>query len=436
MIIEACPGAVIIEAADPEGAPFISGLIVVSDASNVTLRGLQLQLPAVSFDLFAFIPVTIMIGINAGGSENLSVERCSFEFSPPPSSSGFSIIGAGVFLRGDCSGLTIHGCSFASAVPPTNHPPLGRPAPPVATPQTLNVSGRQLAGGLRARWEELQAQITGAGGPRAAIERYVVTVGCLAAPVFGPGPGDNVVMNGMLGDVCLRDNSFNNLGWAVVTDAYARTARLHDNNATQCVAGIWLILPDSGQSSSALYGPVWTDTLSASTEVMLLEAFIVKVPWPEPGLLSPPSDAGMTVYSLFLTNNQIEALPVSATSSAALVVLANRPVVEGQGTTISLVISGNRLRNQWPNRFVPTALIVVPDATQRSVVTSNLIFNELIGLDGGPSLYILPDSSDPAPLVTLFAVVGNALLGQTNLATLQRNGTATGNWLLYNSVVG
>ena len=432
MTIEACPGGVIIEAANPDAAPFLNGLLMLNGANNVTLRGLALQIPYPSLP-----PFTIMVGINVGGSEDLSIERCKFAFSPPLLPNILGIAGAGLLLRGDCSGPTIRGCTFDSSLPPTPYPSSRRPGlvgpqpPPVVLvpSQPLLNALAPILTGLRARWEEARAR-AGAPGPDAAVTpATVTTVGCLSVPVFGFEA--NVIMNGVLGDVCLCDNSFTNLSWAVFSFAYARTARLHDNIVTRCTAGIWLELQDNRIPSNQLFNSVWTAlTFIPASELLFLLA--VGPPWPVPAVSSPPADGPAAVFSLFLTNNQIEALPVQGDSSAALVILANRPIVERQ-TTISLVVSGNRLRSSNNSNDVPTALILLPDGQQRSVATGNLIFNEARVNGDSPSLYIVLNSTN---LVQLLAVVGNSLLGQTNLGTLPRSGVTTDTWVAYNSILG
>jgi hypothetical protein len=89
------------------------------------------------------------------------------------------------------------------------------------------------------------------------------------------------------------------------------------------------------------------------------------------------------------------------------------------------------LRNA--NNRVTTALIVVPDNQQRSVLTANLIFNDTFPNGSRPSLQIIPNSN---ALVALFTAVGNSLLGSTNLGTLPRSNVATDTWVPFNSIIG
>jgi hypothetical protein len=156
---------------------------------------------------------------------------------------------------------------------------------------------------------------------------------------------------------------------------------------------------------------------------------------------------------MFLTNNQVEAMLPSAQLSSppsqgvatvnlggsCFVMLANRPLIANEDTTISLVASNNRLRSA--NSSAPTALITVPDNQQRCVVSENLVLNEFLqSIPGvpqvhGPSLEILPNT---LTTVALFTVVGNALQGRTNLNLLTRSDPQTPigpTWVPFNSIV-
>jgi Family of unknown function (DUF6519) len=437
MVIEACGGAVSIQATNPEFGPFVDGLVVISEANNIVLRGLQFQLPATPFEA-----LIIMNGVNVGASQNLSVERCSFAFAVPavllsPPANISAMVGAAIFLRGDCSGLTVQGCNFDSSLVPTNSllnrdflteiaaaMPFSAPLIRDLLPTSAAAPSSTVGGSVR--WNTLRERIARASATSGAVPPFVVTVGCLAGPAVAP---TQPVIDGMLGDVCLGGNSFDSLTWAVFSYAYAQTARVRDNNVTRCVAGIWLWSPDSLPSTNPLYQQVTSEISNA--ELFLVAEFIFSLPWPALGVLSPPTDTAATVYSLFFMSNQVEARPTNAVSSAALVIFANRPVPTRATPSISLTISGNRLQNA-DNRNVPTAVIVLPDGQQRSVVTGNLIFNEAFVNGDTPSLYILLNSTN---LVQLLAVVGNSLLGDTNLGALPRSSVATDTWVPYNSIL-
>ena len=99
------------------------------------LRGLQMTLPTggLPASILALLqqlpqPTTggqprdaantaVMIGVRAVTADTLTIEDCAFAFPQPDGAP--DIVGAAVFLQGDCSGLTVRNCDLVSAVPPT-----------------------------------------------------------------------------------------------------------------------------------------------------------------------------------------------------------------------------------------------------------------------------------------------------------------------------
>jgi hypothetical protein len=513
MVIEACPGGVTLEAA-PNPAPqaFVDGLVRLTAASRLTLRGITFLpfaepvAPVLSQVAYSFLhsewtnwmgnttdpagavlsDIAGMIGIHAVSSTNFTVERCSFRFSPlsPPSS---DIFGAGILLAGDCSGLTIRGCSFDSGIPPTFTPaqpnifgPTTAAASKAATAKegatvkssaaaaagSAKVSGVAAghSGGASTAGSSIFRTISGAA-PRTLAERLrilvgrppillgppilvppsvtrqplVATVGCLADLSFNLSGGENGFGPWcLLGDVCFCDNSFNNLTWAIFSWAGATTARLVNNKVTQCGGGFWIelnssLFEPSGDPQGVLIPLYQRDfTAAVSFQEWPIFAFLPWVYPPQTTLLG--TSATPSPFSLFLTNNQMETMLPTPTGqppmlgSSSLVILANQQVIENQDTTTSLVISDNKLSSA--SIPAPTALIVVPDLPQ-SAVTGNLILNAF-GLDG-VSLHIIPNSSTILPRLT---VVGNVFFGQTNVEGLKRPETLAppfNDWRPFNS---
>lgn len=314
----------------------------------------------------------------------------------------------------------------------------------------------ETAESARLALSQLPVGILVPAGPGVFRQPLVVTVGCLSEIAVDVSPQSQQSAPCQLGNATLRDNRFHNLTWAVFSWADAVTARLEENNVAQCGGGFWVQLTNSLGPSGTLYSQVFA-AITAFQEYPIF--------WLLPALLYPvreiigiggPAAVAPSAFSLFITNNQVETiLPVvqlsppssppqggtpSGQGSSSLVVLANRAVAPNADTTTSLAVSNNRLRSQ--NALAPTTLIVVPDNQQRSVVSANLIFNELrqpavpgAVVTNGPSLDIIPNS---LTVVALFTVVGNALLGPTNLGTLARSDPTTtiGNtWVPFNSIV-
>jgi hypothetical protein len=249
-----------------------------------------------------------------------------------------------------------------------------------------------------------------------------------------------------MGNVTFRDNRFHNLTWAIFAWADAVAVRLEDNIVTRCGGGIW-IQPTQASAINPLINP--TTAFQEFPIFWVLPIFL----YPIHDIIgtSPPPPAAPGALSLFVTNNQVETIlpptqlspPVggapSNQGSSSLVLLVNRPPAAGLDTTSSLVISNNRLRNQ--NSQAPTAIMLVSASPQRTVISANLIFNEFrrppVGgvSQNGPSLQITLASGE---LVGLFTVVGNALLGPTNLQSLIRSDPQTPigpTWVPFNSIV-
>jgi hypothetical protein len=484
MVIEACTGGVTIRAGRPAGsAAFLDGLVMLSGVPGVTLRGIDFEPPGVGLaqvlpqstlsslqsvwangGMGAVVAASVisdieaMIAVRVENSTNFTAERCGFRLVLPP---GVDIFGAGLMLRGDCSGVTIHGCRFDSTIGPTFTPKItpqiGKEAAATETavmdrgPESAsNVAdpARSIAAGLAAVPPQLAERFRSAlsqiaidvvlpSPPTTTRTPLVATVGCLSESALTLSPLRIQILFCQLGDASLKDNSFHNLSWAVYSSVVAVTARLEDNIVTQCSGGIWIQLEDSSNPTSDGMSTLYNQLFNAITgfqEYLIFEVLPILVPIPQIVTTILPASAP---FSLFLTNNKVDAILSTSkgseqlieAASSSLVVLANRPQVQGVET--SLVISNNMLRNA--NNRVPTALIVVPDGQQRTVLTANLIFNDTFPNGSRPSLQIIPNSNAQ---VALFTAVGNSLLGSTNLGTLPRSNVATDTWVPFNSIVG
>lgn len=481
MEIEACTGGVTIGAApNAASAAFFDGLVMLNGAAGVTLRGISFEPPAVA--LAPLLPQSIasllqgawasgmganvaasvlsdivaMIAVRVENSRNFTAEGCGFRFAQSVLSSSVDIFGAGILLRGDCSGVTIRGCRFVSDIAPTFTPKIApqrgiaaaagetavaESAANVADPTRIIPAGlaaapSQLAEHVRSVLSQISIGVVVPSPPPAVIRQpLVATVGCLSEVALAVAPTQ--ISFCQLGDASLKDNSFQNLTWAVFSWADAVTARLEDNNVSQCGGGIWMQLTNSSNPAAdgmlTLYNQLF-NAITGFQEYLIFELLPILVPFPQVVANSQPAPAP---FHLFMTNNQVEAIPPKSpggdqstqVGSSALVVLANRPLAQGVET--SLVISNNILRNA--NNRISTALILVPDDQQRSVLTANLIFNDTFPNGGRPSLQIIPNSKT---LVALFAAVGNSLLGSTNLGTLTRSNVANDTWVPYNSIIG
>jgi Family of unknown function (DUF6519) len=502
MVLEGCSRGVTI-AAIPNAAPaaFFEGLVVLGGATGVMFRYLNFAPPAVA--VAQFLPQSIspflqflwglwmganaaasvlsdiaaMVAVRVVNSANFSAEHCAFRFSlsfPQPS---FDVFGVGILLQGDCSALRIANCSFDSEIASTWTP---NPAPqpttgdvavaeraavstsPAATTDVAAPAASQsnLFDATEMRRVFATAVESGAERARLALSQtavgivlppsppppvirqpLVTTVGCIATPTI------DLICE--MGNVTFHDNRFHNLTWAIFAWADAVAVRLEDNIVTRCGGGIW-IQPTQASAINPLINQ--TNAFQEFSIFWLLPIFL----YPIQSIIGtpPPPAAPPGALSLFVTNNQVETIlppaqlspPAGGTpsnqGSSSLVLLVNRPPAAGLDTTSSLVISNNRLRNQ--NLQAPTAIMLVSASPQRTVISANLIFNEFrrpsvggVPAQNGRSLQIMLASGE---LVGLFTVVGNALLGPSNLAALIRSEQhptpVTGpTWEPFNSIV-
>jgi hypothetical protein len=478
LVIEACAGGVSIEAAaDPVPGSFVDGVMVLTGAQNVTLRGLTLlsyaepaapAIPTAGQQVLLIEwtqwmtaataqgilgDIGAMIGVHLVNSPGVSLDRCEFQFTQRASPSVFDLFGAGVLVHGDCAGLSISGCNFASQIAPTFTPqsPNIRRAATEAAAISTGAPARKVSAATRKASSRAQARAaTGARAPVAAtsvfatspaapatlVERLdavlkvaqigplrlpirfrtrapvIATVGCLAAPYLSFDPEARLIPCNM-GTMQVQNCTFNNLSSAVFAWADADTERFSGNQVTGCSLGLWINLTSSMSASPQIY---WDDWNAATAFQEWIVAATLAFVYPP---AAPSAQPSTTAFSLFVTDNQVEALLLAGSeqqTSAALVVLANRSTTVGQDVTTSLIITGNQIRSS--NNRVPAAFLVVPDNQPRSVVQGNQIFNEA-GVNGdSDSLHVIPNSEQ----MLRFAVTGNTFKGQSNLNTLQRPG--------------
>ena len=456
--IEACGGGATLAVVAGNEAAFTDGMVVATGANNVTLRGLTIvpamaPLPAsVAGFLAEVLPglisaailrrietdMRVLIGVRAWDSQNLALADCTVQFVSAPNIKIQDIFGAGLFAQGNCSGLTVRDCDFVSTIAPTSTR-LTLPA------QTGALATRSLATvtsppGLAAQTLDrvltsFPTLIANAKAAEAVIvrEAVVVTVGCLAALSVDLTTGASIGCE--LGDASLDDNTFSNLTMALFGDTDLGTLRMRDNNVKQCVAGFWLLLTNDQEPSDPkalqLFNEAWQATISFE-EFLLLYLIGPVYPVPQGSASGQALPAVSGPVSLFIHGNQIEPVSHANIGSSGLVILGNRPVSSTTDTSVSLLISGNRLRSRSGPQ-APAALLLVPEQ-ERCVITGNVILSESASsADPGPSLWLVPDSLDKGS--ELLSVVGNVLQGRSDLSSLLRAGvTPAQSWVLYNAM--
>jgi len=398
-----------------------------------------------------------MIGIRIVGSGSVTVEDCLIALRRLDEQTNDDVFGAGVFLQGNCAGFTLRRCSLSSSLAPTFQPvqlpTLGvaagtiatiaapvaaSPAAPASAPAAAStatpVALADTSAALLARARVgIQTVISRA---EAAQERLIMTVGLLADSLLGPAGANSAPLTCALGDVTIRENRFAGFTFAGYCLADANTARVQDNTITRCVAGLWFELPEWQQPNSddrvatALFAPRW-NALQAFGERLALDALALTYPLPAGVTATNPFVSGGTAF--FVLNNQVEALG-TPTGTAAFLLLANRAVSTTTDTSVSLLMTGNRLRSR-AGPTIPTAFVLLPDA-ENCAMAGNLVINERTTPNnpdsGGPSLWLVPNTATKG--VQMLSVAGNVLIGQSTIAQLTRvNVSPAQSWALYNA---
>ncbi|HET7882636.1 MAG TPA: DUF6519 domain-containing protein [Acetobacteraceae bacterium] len=109
LTLEGCGAGVILAAHADNLTPFIFGLIVLEQAPDITLRRLVLQQSNIPVGAATAVQQQITIGILAGAAPRLTVEDCVFHLQPT-----VATFGAGIFLVGDCGGVTVRRNGFSA----------------------------------------------------------------------------------------------------------------------------------------------------------------------------------------------------------------------------------------------------------------------------------------------------------------------------------
>lgn len=127
--IRGCKG-VMLQAAGAKNKAFGDGMVVIDMADNITLSGIQFNIPAIPYARAHFAGVTLgnlpadaeralnnlytSIGVRAVSCSSLTIEDCRFELPVlgVDAKQDTNLFGAGVFAAGDCSGLRLERNEF------------------------------------------------------------------------------------------------------------------------------------------------------------------------------------------------------------------------------------------------------------------------------------------------------------------------------------
>ncbi len=477
--LQSCGEGVVLQAPGQPGAEFVHGLITMQEVNAVTIRGIQLSVPLVSFspspDSFSGLLGTtrgvleafarglqVGIGISVDGSAGLIVENCTFEFPDPGTANTF---GAGIFATGAMDGAEVTGCTFRSARPPSKvpfydlavgnetEPPyqltFGYLQLPLATPADPDeAASRQLA--------SASAKAAGQRLHDAAIERCVfqgMTVATLAVTQLGTLRVDKSTARSSYGGFWFL--SLTDQTWVTVLDVLAGHAQAYQELGASRAApmldpvvviatGIARVLPAAPPAGEpAVPGKIPTPSTAQLTLARhafsaivtklppAIDAIFTKAGAPGSAAPIPVADPATSVSLRFdLCDCQIDSAIGDSYSGAGLFVA---DLATGTG---SALLHGSRIRSRFPGGAAAFAV-----GLGEAAVTGNIMANEVGPPQGTESLslnsyslVVFPASTslDTSPGGPAVAITGNVFIDDFYLAS------ATGEitqWNVLNTVI-
>jgi hypothetical protein len=188
LTLEGCGGTVTLRGAKNASALFLDGLIVLTDAADVTLRGLDLvppavpllpalqkrKVPAATRNALgrAAAQLRATIAVRAARCRGLTIEDCRVEYLLPEAANGF---GTGLYASGDCTGLSVRRCTFRSV----------RPSPAPESTVHLAQSKKQ----LQTLGEAIVLFAQQTNGPPSDLSKLVSSKFLQADDLLNPPPG-------------------------------------------------------------------------------------------------------------------------------------------------------------------------------------------------------------------------------------------------------
>ena len=340
LTIEGCHGAVTIQAStNTKAAEFIQGLVSVSGADNITLKGLTFNPPAVDLALALRADKKALASIGSVANEGskamwglrvrdctrLNVVGCVFELTPP---AGGGVFGAGIFASGNCSAFNVIANQFKSP---------GRVSVPSAVELRLSVN---------------------IGLPRAQAGAIVGVLMVPAikldtAPVVGTrlsAGKSSISLPAVLDQAEFVGNSSSGLSVAFLIVAAAGTVKFADNRVTDCIGGIWL---------AAIRPTVFADAVAVidlldqeiPQGVALAKAMILAVLYPLPGSAAGAKPPATPPPQLQIVDNRIDAVPADGSASGPACLLYSTAddavLTKNAAATFdpTILLNSNQLRN-------------------------------------------------------------------------------------------
>ena len=513
--IESCGGPAVLEI-DPaaDATAFIQGLVIVAGVAGVSLAGLTLNPPSAPataatnrllVDQLAnatdreqatalLLNPRAAFAVHAVDAPNLTVERCTITFAGAADFAADDLLGAAIFLQGNCPGFQALDNTFGSTLAPSytpitttaiqgNFPLRNVPVATTATPAPTRTAVAAATTATTAAGASVTTtEPAGAVTQDAAPSRFDVTANVLngqnlvsvlsnrAAASFAQqrtpmrataailampavrtptSPDAIVVINRStpcgIGDAVIRGNDMNDLTFGTLLVAGVASLRIQDNNLTGGIAGVWFVLPNARDPQDVATTGEFFNTIETFEEFKLLTEFTALLPTPVPlAATEPPAFTGEA--AVFVSGNHISTGPNLAATrpkgqtsddaaighNALLLWLATGNTAAQRDADLSVIVSNNRMVNS--DTSAPAALMVLPQL-QSCSITGNIVINRpaLVSDNTQPaSLWVLMDNS--LKIADPIAITGNVLRGRSNTTAFGRPGAPSrAGWSSYNA---
>jgi hypothetical protein len=462
LVLEACAGRTVLCAATgADAAGFVDGLVVLTAAQGVTLRGLEIQ-PAEApvspvllreiGDLVGRIGLNadvlgaprVAFGLRVADCAGLTVEQCTIAFSAARPDDTADLVGAALFVQGANGDLTVTQCRLTSQIIPSFTPlrlganatspvfthvmqgleaatqgdrrifleklglggvssPPAAPEAPATTQAPPLTDAELIDQKILAGWAAIIARRMA----DAAVPPVIAIAGLLAAD--GGSPALGIALNPCtLGDAEVTANMTTSLGFGMLVAASFDSLRLQDNRCIDGVAGLWISLSGAVTPLRSEGSVPFYPSCQQFEEFQFLQALAA--------VIAPPTDPSPAQFvpmiyvrkppanpdnALFVSGNHIRLL-----GEPAAVQLAN--IQDGGATAVAQSSVGLMLALCRQNNFYTFAVDRFPPG---AMVTGNRVWSGS-GYEAPAALVTL---SPQAPL----AMAGNIFI---NAVTDARTG--------------
>jgi hypothetical protein len=467
MTIEGCGGYTRLyadEAAEP--GQFVDGILAISNASQVTVRGLIINAPLVPMSAALISELTatsanagayasqlgaafVGFGIRVFSAYNLTLEDCEIILQDTRPNFTGDVFGAILHLQGYCFDFTMQGCSLLGistsftplAIDQARVSPVGartyaaaldRLNQSFAATNSPPTAAAALTLGRSAAAFDAVMAIRSTIARDAVAPSVIATVGVLATEVF-IGTGNNQYLeNCYLGSATLRDNSIENATIGTWISTISTDLRVQDNIITGGVAGFWLEIPGAGVPSAPVpESPSFFPRCVQFEEFLLTYVFATAFPQPGATASTPAArPAKLQAAAPAAIQNTASVAPQAQTAIAAdarqnaVATRAQAQVFEAS-QDFTLFLTGNKIETiglstatagTWSCSSAVLLLMETQTAANKAIGGNALIMssNQLrsaTGVNAPTALTVLPYAMPSA-------ITGNIVLntGPSNAA--------------------